>query len=304
MSGCTVGIDGGGSNLRVAVVDAEMRVLAQVTRGTANPSGIGREAAAGLIQAALREVVAQAGQPIAAVGIGVAGASAAHAGEWLRATVGAVLPGIPVAASMDHEIALVGANGERRGVLILAGTGSVAYGVNAAGESAQAGGWGYLLGDEGGGYWMGVEALRAVTRAADAGQAVTEGLAGRALAAIERTEPKEVIGWLYRTPPPIREVAALAGLVLDQAAEGDPQAAEIVARAAEALAGLVETIQRRLGMTQPRMAFAGGLLTAENPLSWALCERLGLVAIPSPRYPPVVGAALLARLMLSESRDG
>jgi activator of 2-hydroxyglutaryl-CoA dehydratase len=90
-----VGIDGGGTNLRVAVVNAELVVLGEARRGTANPSTIGREAAAALVQETLAEALQQAGkspEDVAGVGVGIAGASADHSEDWLREIIGTALP--------------------------------------------------------------------------------------------------------------------------------------------------------------------------------------------------------------------
>lgn len=289
-----MGIDGGGSTLRVAIVDEALTVIAQAQRETVNPSTIGRETAAMRIQDAMREVLAVAEQPVAAVGIGVAGASAVYAEDWLRATVGAVLPDVPVVASMDHEIALVGAHGMRRGVIVLAGTGSVACAINARGEWAQAGGWGYLLGDEGSGVWLALEGLRAFARYHDGVAPEAADLAGRMQRAFGFTRPADAISWLYRQPPPTRELAQYADVVLRAADDGDPVARDIVRRGAAALAQIAQAAAARVDAAFT-IRFCGGLLTADNALSRALCERLGLDAIPYPLYPPVVGAALLAR---------
>jgi N-acetylglucosamine kinase len=297
MSRLFMGIDGGGSNLRVAVVDDALNIVAQAQRETANPSTIGHDTAAMRIQDALREVLAAVDQPVEAVGIGVAGASSVYAEEWLRATVGAVLPNVPVAASMDNEIALVGAHGARRGVMVLAGTGSVAFAVGADGKHAQTGGWGYLLGDEGSGYWLVMEALRLMTRLED-GIETGEGapLADRIEAALGLGRGVDVIPWLYRQPPPVREVAQHAHVVLHAADQDDPFAHEIVERGAAALAMLARTAMRNV-RAEPEIRFCGGLLTADNALSRALCRQLGLADIPYPLHSPVVGAALLARQM-------
>src|SRR5690606_10986978 len=151
------------------------------------------------------------------------------AADWVRATVGAALPGVPLCTATDVEIALTGAHGERRGILILAGTGSVAYGVNAAGESAQVGGWGYLLGGEGSGHWIGMKALQAVVRAAD-GRAAPTALTDAVLRTLDLKTPRDLIQWIY-TPesaaPRTRAVAQLAPLVL--AAADDDAAAAILA---------------------------------------------------------------------------
>lgn len=299
-----MGIDGGGSRLRVALTDADLNPLAQIEYGSANPSSIGGEVAAARIRAAIGETLAAAGvtaRDVMAVGIGIAGASAAHAESWLRGTVSEALPESLIMPSSDHEIALVGAHGARRGVLVLAGTGSVAVGISAAGAVAQSGGWGYLIGDEGSGYWIGGEALRLLTRVADGRPLNTaeasSTLPDRLMAHMTVDSPRAVIRWLYGDDkPPVGKVALLAELVLEAAQEGDLGAVAIIARAADALAALAENVLRRLSAPELTIRFAGGLLINENPLSLRLCKRLGLIVFPKALYPPVIGGALLAKL--------
>ncbi len=290
-----LGIDGGGSNLRVALVGESLSPIVEARRGTVNPNVVGFDEAKALIQSAVQEVLI-AGAPLSGVGIGIAGASLAH--DWMRDLITEVLPDVPVTTAIDVEIALVGAHGAREGVLVLAGTGSVAYGVNAQGEAAQAGGWGYLLGDEGSGYWLGLQAIRALTQWSDGFDLGAEVLAQRVMARLNLTVPREVIRWVY--PPSIKEIAALAPLVLSTADEGDPYAARIVLGGAWSLSSLVTTVVRRLGVPTLPIAFAGGLLTADNHLSRDLCNFLSLPTIPQPKYPPVIGAALLAKIMLNK----
>ena len=290
-----LGIDGGGSNLRVALVGESLSPIVEARRGTVNPIVVGFDEAKALIQSAVEEVMI-AGAPLRAVGIGIAGASLAH--DWMRSVITEVLPDVPVTTALDVEIALVGALGAHEGVLVLAGTGSVAFGVNAAGETAQAGGWGYLLGDEGSGYWLGVQALRALTQWSDGFDLGAETLARRVMAYLNLSTPREVIRWVY--PPTIKEIAALAPLVLDAADEGDPYAARIVLGGAWSLSSLVTTVIRRLDVPTLPIAFAGGLLTADNHLSRDLCNFLSVPTIPQPQYPPVIGAALLAKIKLNQ----
>jgi N-acetylglucosamine kinase-like BadF-type ATPase len=296
-----MGIDGGGSGLRVVIVDDALHVLMQTHGPAANPGAIGRDAAAGIIHQTMRRALEATNLPlesIAAVGIGVAGASATHSEEWLRRTIAAVLPGAMVAPSSDYEIALVGATGERRGLLVLAGTGSLVYGVNASGRSTLIGGWGYMLGDEGSGYWLGREGLRAVARAAD-GCAPPTCLTARLLDALGLADTRGLIPWLYgsATPRP-GDVAGLAPLVLGVAAAGDAVAGEIVSTAAAELVGMARAAMRNLATTNLPIALAGGLLATPTPLSEAVCRALGLSRIPTPRHTPAVGAAILALMAL------
>ncbi|XWX05556.1 BadF/BadG/BcrA/BcrD ATPase family protein (plasmid) [Aggregatilineales bacterium SYSU G02658] len=291
-----IGIDGGGSNLRVALVDETMHLLREVVRGKTNPNVLGLQQASERVQQALREITADFAEPIRAVGIGIAGAPKAIAENWLRDTVKAALPLVEVVPSSDEEIALVGANGERRGVLVLAGTGSIAYGVNDAGEALTVGGWGYLLGDKGSGYWLGMQALEAYLRHEDGLDTRPTSLVERVRQACGFRDRFDVIPWLYQPAPDSSKVASLAPLVLEEAQAGDAYARHIVEEAATELALLAQTIVRRLRIDHPRYAFAGSLLTNPTPLAEALCRRLHLPTPPQPRYSPLIGAALLARL--------
>lgn len=296
-----LGIDGGGSNLRAVIVDDELNTVAQaIYPQTANPSSVGREAAASTIQSALRSALRKAGCPpdaIRAAGIGVAGASAEYAADWLVEVIHGVLPETRVVASSDIEIALVGAHGARRGVIALAGTGSVAYGVSESGEGLIVGGWGYLIGDEGSGFWLGLRAVQIAAREYDHAPEPPSALAQRVLAALEIPNGRALIRKIYgEARVDVRGIAALASLLLDAADAGDTRAQEAVDQGARALAGLVATLERRLNLTQPPVALAGSLLQNDNPLSRALCRELGLPEIPRALHPPVVGAALLAQL--------
>lgn len=290
-----VGVDGGGSKVRVAVISADLTIHGQSEGGSANPNAAGSDAAMQTIQTCIRSAVNAAGidpAQIQAAGIGVAGADMIHAREWVRQVIAGILPHARLAASSDYEIALVGAHGERRGVLLLAGTGSVAYGVNSAGDSMLVGGWGYLAGDEGGGYWLGMQALRSAIRHFDGrgpATTLTEALFERSSL---RTRAS-IIAWLYGEHR-ISEVAAMAPIVLEHSAKGDPIARQIVETAARELALMARTIYHKLGMERLPLMFSGSLLTTHNTLSGLLCELLKLDALPIPRYPPVMGAALLA----------
>ena len=297
-----IGIDGGGSNLRVVVVDENMQIQVTARRGTANPSIIGREQSAALVQDALREVLAQNHEPILGVGIGIAGASAVYARDWLHSVIHAVLPDVHIAAASDNEIALVGANGAREGVLLLSGTGSVILGVNANGESLQVGGWGYLLGDEGSGYWIGMQALQLITKVFDGQYQGETSLKQRIMDELKLEKSTDILAWLYgQKPTPVPHVAQLSRLVLEAAEAGDVPAQNIITQAAAALVHQASAAIRQLKIDKPRFAFAGGLLESQNRLSVRVIELLDLPEKPQALYPPMVGAALLAKLTLEKS---
>ncbi len=286
-----IGIDGGGSGVRAVVTTADLVILGSAEGASANPNSAGKAAAARAIQQVIRAALAEAqrdASEIRAVGAGIAGTLTAR--DWVRETIAAVLPHASIQTATDFEIALIGAHGERRGVLILAGTGSVAFGINARGESAQVGGWGYLLGDEGSGYLLGLRALQVVVRAAD-GREPPTALTGAILPALGLDDPRELIQWTYSTSR-TRDIARLARWVL--AAADDSAAHAIIAESVGELALMAQTVVQRLRIDQPAYAFAGGLLSEPNPVSEGLCRALGLPSLPAAMHPPVMGAALLA----------
>ncbi len=302
MDRVVLGVDGGGSTVRAAVVTSDLDIIGQSEGGTANPSVVGHTAAARAIQDTMRAALDAAhvsADSVQAVGIGIAGAAAHHSAGWLRTVVTAIMPQAHVAPSADFEIALAGALGERKGVIVLAGTGSLAYGVNAAGESALVGGWGYLLDDSGSGYWLGRRGLEAVVRAGD-GRGDPSTLTDSLLGALGMRKPLDLVPWLYHANTSrTRAVAALAPLVLHDAETGDAVATAIVTEGVEELTLAARTVIRRLSMRTPKIAFAGGVLTSPNVLSTRLAAVLELDSLPVPRYPPVIGAALLALMQLN-----
>ncbi len=292
-----LGIDGGGSTVRVAVVTPELSIVGEATGTTANPNLVGRDVATQTIQTAVRDALTAArltAGDIVAVGIGIAGADASHSEAWLCEVMAGILPNALVAPSSDYEIALVGAHGRRKGMLVLSGTGSLACGVGSEGEFVVIGARGYLAGDEGSGYWIGMEGLKAAIRDDD-GRARHTTLKNVFLQQFGLPNINAVIPWLYHTGVSrTKEIAAFANTVLQQAEYGDEVAADIALRAAEELDLAVRAVHYRLHMESLPIAYAGGLLSFANPLSLKLCELLGLPDLPIPRYSPVIGAVILA----------
>ncbi|MEL7432467.1 MAG: BadF/BadG/BcrA/BcrD ATPase family protein [Chloroflexota bacterium] len=294
-----MGIDGGGSNLRVVLIDAEMNLLCEVTKGSANPNLIGRKLAAEQIQDAMREALER--QPdvtVQGVGIGIAGASAEHASAWLHKTVRAVLPDAHIAAASDNEIALVGALGQAYGMLILSGTGSGVFAINRAGEKLQVGGWGYLLGDEGSGFWIGLQAIKHATLMFDHAQSTL--LSEAVLKALNLDNGRGLIEQVYLTDNFVPRVARLAPTVFELVDE-DNTATTIVERAADALYEQAQTTMKRLNMASPLIAFAGSIIANDTPVSKILRNRFGEKVRRQPLHRPVVGAALLAKYSFQTS---
>jgi len=297
-----MGIDGGGSNCRVVITDDNMNELIRVKRGAVNPNTVGRDQSALRIQDAIREALKTLNlNSVDGVGIGVAGASSIYAEDWLRATIQEVLPDTFVAPASDNEIALVGGTGERYGLLLLAGTGSVGFGMNRDGDKLQVGGWGYILGDEGSGYWIGLQALKLLIHYKDHGKSFSPFVEQVAIY-LKENGASHLVEWVYiQQENPIPVIAKIASVVLDSADIGDNEALKIIEQAANDIYDMKTMLMNRLNMVNPPIVLAGGLLTSENVYSQHLLSKPGLETVIQAKHEPVIGAALLAKLALHQN---
>ena len=164
MKGPLLGLDIGGSRTRLRLVQTGI-VVAQLEGPGANPAAL----PAAVVERRLGELLGKLG-PVrpAACCAGAAGAEVPEARARLEAVLARLLPRTPIEVVHDARLVLAAA-GLNHGVALVAGTGSVAYGRAASGKEARAGGWGWLLGDDGSGAWIVREAAREVLRRADAG---------------------------------------------------------------------------------------------------------------------------------------
>ena len=161
-----LGIDGGGSKTQFLLVDDDDRELAHSEAGPSNWSSVGPVVAKESLTGAIRRLPTK---PDIVCG-GFAGAARAEAAWFYRHTLEELLPKAEILVETDAFVAYVGAIGLGPGVLLIAGTGSIAVARKAGGEMIRVGGWGPFFGDEGSGFWIGREAVRTALRAQDAGE--------------------------------------------------------------------------------------------------------------------------------------
>jgi glucosamine kinase len=283
-----LGVDAGGTKTHAVLVDANGEMIAEATAGPGNPLSAGEEAARRSLEGAVREAL-RAGRPVAAH-LGFAGAG--RRGDWERieALVRSLGLGCPFAVSDDARIAFQAA-ADPPGAVLVCGTGSIAAAYASDGSAHRAGGYGYLLGDEGSGYWIGREALRAALRAADGRGEPTrlESIPGMlGLSSLE-----EAVSAVYAGRVGCRELAGLAGHVLGVE---DPAARRIAREAARELALAVRAAVRRAGLRGGGvpLVLAGGLLREGSVLREMVVSLLpGLDAVPGEPV-PALGAARLA----------
>ena len=289
MSERIVGLDVGGSKTHAVLADAT-GVLAETVVGSANVASVGAREATRQLSAALDRLGAT---DVGVVCAGAAGADSAEQREQLGALIAGLLPAARVEVVHDARL-LLAAAGLDTGIALISGTGSVAWGSTPDGRSARAGGWGYLLGDEGSGYGVARAAVRHALGRLDRGEApdrLTEAL----VAGCGLTAPQHLQERFYANPER-RYWARQAGVVFTCAAAGDPAAQAVVDEAATALATLVRTVARVLGSTGP-LVCAGGLITHQPSLLARLRSDLAADGVTDVRLldrEPVHGAVRLA----------
>jgi N-acetylglucosamine kinase-like BadF-type ATPase len=257
----------------------------------------GAAASAAVIAEVARAGASKAGVslPVPRAVVGAAGAGREpEAAELLHAIRAA---GIAEAVTVigDGELALAAAFGDRPGILLAAGTGSIAYARDRDGRLHRAGGYGWQMSDEGGGYWLGRRALQAVGRAQDGrGDATT--LLARLLAALGAKSFDDVVRWSAGATP--AQIAALAPHLLHAAADGDRTAQAAVREAAVELAELAAAVMRHFAEGERvGIACMGGLLrdiALAEALRKALETRLPLARLSTANIDPAGVAAVRA----------
>ncbi|MGA7560125.1 MAG: BadF/BadG/BcrA/BcrD ATPase family protein [Terriglobales bacterium] len=239
-------IDGGGTKTRCLLAD-ETTVLANATAGGSNIVRLGEQPAREALHTAVRKVCTTAKispAQIGAVCIGAAGAARPEIAAKIRNILAELMGVTPVSIEVvgDAEIALEAAFGAGPGVVVIAGTGSIAYGRDAAGRIVRAGGWGFAISDEGSGHWIGRRAISAVVNAHD--QDGETALTAMILHAWKISTLDELVQHANSTPPP--DFPRLFPIVLRAADEGDAIARDLLAEAGAKLANLAAIVVRRL----------------------------------------------------------
>jgi glucosamine kinase len=277
VSRIVIGIDGGGSKTRAIVADEAGTTIGEaVGPGSAVTPGE-EDAAAEIIAAVVRDALEAAGSSdvvprVICAGVAGAGREAPRQALW-EALVARDLAGDIVVQS-DFGIALDDAFGDGPGVLLIAGTGSSAFGRSPAGTTARCGGWGPVIGDEGSGTWIGRRALSIVSAAADGREAQTA-LTGAVLTAAEVNEVADLISWAAAASR--EQIASLAPVVFSVAEAGDLRANAVISLAVEELMLHIRSLGQQLFGDERAaipVALTGGLMRKGSTLRKRLEHRL------------------------------
>jgi glucosamine kinase len=292
-------VDGGQSTTLAVLWDVGGRVLGAGQGGPSNhldePGG--RERLAGSLRASILGAFAASHRPVSPLRAACCGMTGGE--RFVAEALVGIVPIERLQVEYDFVTALAGALAGEPGVILIAGTGSIAFGMDAAGRRVRVGGWGYLLGDEGSGYDLGRQAFAAAARAED-GRGPETALLEAVVAHFGRACLWDVRQAIYAGEITRPEIAGLARVVSACAVGGDVVARRLLARAGEELAEAAAAVLRRLDMSDvPAMVSGvGGVFRAGLALRKPLLARLAALA-PLARwqealYPPIVGGALLA----------
>lgn len=292
---CIAAIDGGGTKTLLVVLGRDGALGPVVRASGSNPFDQNDW------QAVLCGLLARLPASTAALSLGIAGYGETRVlGRRQEDVVEGAFPR-PFSFTSDVEMACTGAFGGRAGVLLLSGTGSVAWATDGRGGHVKVGGWGGLFGDEGSAFWIGRQALSLLTMLLDGRNQVDQGFLEPFASAMGLPLDREACGtalleWYAALQHPRASVAALARIVSDLAEQGLEPAKHLMRQAAGHLSAHIDAAQRRFSETPLPWSYAGGTFRS-SLLREAITARHG--APVEPRLPPVGGglfsAARLAR---------
>lgn len=308
-----LGIDAGGTKTVALLADANGVVLGEGRAGGANLQAHGELEVEKVLHHVIDLALEGHGATPAAVCLGLAGVDRDGDGAVIRSIMRRLGFRERTLIVNDALVALVagvplqqGRATVSQGVVLISGTGSIAYGVNSRGQAARAGGWGTSLGDEGSGYWIGRRALKAVARDAD-GRGPRTRLTPLVLAHFSLSRPEQLVSEIYDDAKGKPAIASLGQTVEQARAEGDVVATEIMRKAADELALAAASVVARLEMRgeQFPILLSGGMIRGAQWLAAEVTTRLAEVAPRSSVIAldrePAMGAV---RLALAEARGG
>lgn len=295
------GVDGGGSNCRSILTTDDGRTLHAGRGPSVNYHEVGAGQATRIISklfAEALEAAHAAPRECKAVCLGLAGAGREHDKRTLSPLFDNIFTETPYILVSDAEIALASGAMSDSGILVMAGTGSMVFGKNDHGQTGRVGGYGPSVSDEGSGYRIAIEAIRAVLRCHDGVEG--ESILGPVLLKhLELKDIDELVAWINSDQATRRRVAELAPLVVRAANEDDPAADAILNQETDTLALGVDALHKRLNFKENvQVVMSGGLLLHSSYYNQLLRRKIMYLiqsaSVNPPKLEPIFGAALYA----------
>ena len=260
-----LGIDGGGTKTTafLAKVNAPDAIIGQGTAGPSNQRAVGPRIAMNNLDLAVQAAFENAGldrQTVEAACLGLAGADRPSDRGVVEVWSQEARLAEKVQVVNDAMPLLCAGSSDGTGIALIAGTGSLAWGRNAQGQTARSGGWGYLFGDEGSAFAIGRAILQAVTWSSD-GRGPSTCLSEEVLQHLQIQSASELVTAVYSHEIPRSVISELAPLAFDAANRLDVVACDILNNAATDLASMVVAVARRLSLAdQPSLSLTGAIL--------------------------------------------
>ncbi len=255
-----IGIDAGGTKTIGLLADEAGQITTKARGAGANLVVHGELAVEKVLYQVIEDL--EAPGPVAAICIGMAGVDRPEDRETAEGILRRLGMRRAVRIVPDPLVALVAGAPEGVGIVVVAGTGSIAYGVDPEGKTARSGGWGYLLGDEGSAFWLGHAAIRQGIRAID-GRGPATTLFERIAEKLELDVPDGLVKWFYDHELSRYRVAELASVVEEAANDGDDAASSLLDQASQHLARAARSVARQLEFVDPfPLVQAGGVFKA------------------------------------------
>lgn len=304
-----IGIDGGGTKTQGILSDLSGDVKITARAGPCNHLSEGIEAARQSLSRVINELLDQAGlqpQEVAACCAGLAGVSRENDENVMRGVLERLLSTATIRVEIDAMVALAGALECRPGVILISGTGSIAFGVNSQGQRVRAGGWGHIFGDEGSGFDIARRGLIAALHEYD-GRGPKTLIRQKICDQMMLGSTEEIISMLYTNPLSPHKIARLYPVVVEAADEGDDVALSLIRGAAQALADAAEAVIVKLEMPDSRveLATAGGVFRGRflrQSFREILSARRPEVLFVKAAHPPEVGALMLAQAVVANRK--
>ncbi|MEW9097332.1 MAG: BadF/BadG/BcrA/BcrD ATPase family protein [Clostridiaceae bacterium] len=279
-------IDGGGTKCLSALLDYESNIVGVGESGSCNYQSIGEEKSKESIKNSILNAIKAYQKKysydiskIECVIAGIAGNDTGKDKKVMERIFKSIFDELNItvdkyALENDAYITLNGALEEREGVLIISGTGSICYGKNNKNQYYRAGGWGYILGDEGSGFWIGSQAIKFIFHSED-GRKESTLLKESILDSLKLEDVEELMGWVYSENYSIKKVSALTKEVFKSASYGDKVALKILDMAAEELLNHLNVVADKLHLKEDfTLALLGGVLENSPLLKDILVKKV------------------------------
>ena len=306
-----IGLDGGGTSTKGVLLDEKGQVCADSIGPSSNIQAIGDQELTKAFEQVILDLIAKAGiekNKVSYLYAGLAGAGRPADRERISACLSSLDLVKDFTIDTDAMAALAGAFNGKAGIILISGTGAICFGKDENDNVVRCGGWGFLLGDEGSGFYFGQQAIIAALKDLDGrGEKTILGDKIKEFFGLEKIEL--IISPIYSNEIDRTKIASLAPIVFEEAAKNDKVAAEIVETAGKELGKVVAGVSKNLGMTGKSVSVAliGSVFNQRDTLiplmSVEATKVVSQVTFIDPQNEPAVGAAILGLKKIGISPD-